>query len=60
MSVQSKDGLNGDVDAAKLVLLKHDLAHLFPVLGRVHRRFGEHDLAAFGADLELFVKGVVP
>ena len=60
LCVQRQDGLYRDVDAAKLVALKHDLAHLLPVLERVHRRLRQEDLAAGRINLELFEKSVVP
>lgn len=60
MSIQSQDGLDGDVDAAETVLFKHDLCHPFPVLDRVHRRLGQQDLSAVRVDLELFLERIVP
>jgi hypothetical protein len=60
LGVQGEDGLNGDVDAAELVLLEHDLAHGLAVLGRVHGRLGEEDLAVLRSDLELRVERVIP
>ena len=50
----------GNVHAAEVVLLEHDVAHLLAVLERVHGRFGEEDLAAGGVDLHLLVEGEVP
>lgn len=60
LRVKGQDGLDGHVDAAKFVALKHDLAHLFSILQRVHRRFREQDLAAAGIDLHLLEEGEVP
>lgn len=44
LSVQSEHGLNGHIDAVELVLLKHDLRNLLPVLGGVHGRLSQQDL----------------
>ena len=60
LRVEGEDGLDGDVDAAELVLFEHFLAHEFAVLQRVHGGFGEEDFAALGIDLQFFVECVVP
>ena len=60
LRVQREDGLDGDVHAAEAVPLEHDLAHLLPVLERVHRRLGQEDLGAGRVDAHLLVEGVVP
>lgn len=60
LSIEGEHSLNSDVDTTKLIVLKHDLAHFLPVLGRIHRRFGEEDLLAGSLDLELLLKGVIP
>lgn len=52
--------MNGDVYTAESVSVKHDLAHLLAVPERVHRRFCEQNLLAFGVDLELLVKSIIP
>jgi hypothetical protein len=60
LSVEGEDGLNGNIDAFKAIVLKHDLAHALSVLDGVHGGFGEENLAAPGIDAEALVKGVVP
>jgi hypothetical protein len=60
LSVESQDGLDGNVDSSKLVVLKHDLAHLLAILGGVHWRLGEEYLAAGSVHLELLLESVVP
>lgn len=60
LGIEGKHSLDGNVDAAKLVSIKHDLAHLLAVLQRVHRRLREQNLLAARVDLELFVKSIVP
>lgn len=60
MRVQRQHGLDGHVDTAKGIAIKHDLAHLLPVLERVHGGLRQQDLAALGLDLHLLVEGVVP
>lgn len=60
LRVQRQHGLNRHVDAAKVVALQHDLAHLLAVLERVHGRLREEDLAPGRVDLHLLVEGVVP
>jgi hypothetical protein len=52
--------LDGDVDTAKVISIKHDLAHLLSVLERVHRRLRQEDLLARRIDLELLVEGIIP
>jgi len=60
LCVQRQHGLDGNVDTAEAVAVKHDLAHLLPVLEGVHGRLGQQDLTACGVDLHLLVEGVVP
>lgn len=60
LGIECEDGLDCDVDAAKLVILKHDLGHLLAVLERVHRGLGEEDLAPARVDLEFLLERVVP
>lgn len=60
LRVQRQHRLNRHVDAAKVVALQHDLAHLLAVLERVHGRLREEDLAPGRVDLHLLVEGVVP
>lgn len=60
MRIQRQHSLDGHIYATKVVPLKHDLAHLLPVLDRVHGRLRQQDLPAGRVDLELFVKCVVP
>lgn len=60
LGVEGKHGLDGDIDAAKVVAFEHDLGHHLAVLQGVHWRFGEEDLAAGGVDLHLLEEGVVP
>ena len=60
LGVEGEDGLDGDIDTAKVVAFKHDFGHHFAVLQGVHWRFGEEDLAAGGVDLHLLEEGVVP
>ena len=60
MSVQCQHCLYSHVDAAEVVFLEHDVAHLLSILEGVHGWFGEEDLAAGGVDLHFLVKGVVP
>ena len=60
LGVEGKDGLDGDIDTAKVVAFEHDFGHHFAVLQGVHGRFGEEDLAAGGVDLHLLEEGVVP
>lgn len=60
LGVEGQDGLDGHVDAAEVVLLKHDLTHLLAILERVHGRFRQEDLPAGGVDFELLVECKVP
>ncbi|KAI3478475.1 hypothetical protein L1887_59529 [Cichorium endivia] len=60
LGIERKHGLDGDVDAVKAVLFKHDLAHLLAVLLGIHGRLGEQDLAPLRIDAQLLVESVVP
>lgn len=52
--------MNGDVDAAEVIVLEHNLAHTLTILERVQGGFGKEDLAACWVDLELLEESVVP
>ena len=60
LCVQGENGLDSHVDALEVVALKHDFAHLFAVLERVHGWFGKEDLAAGRVDTKFLSKGKVP
>ena len=60
LSVQCKNCLDSHIYASKVVPLKHDLAHMLPVLDGIDRRLGEEDLSTGRVDLHLLAEGVVP
>lgn len=60
LRVQGQDGLDGNVNTSESVSIKHDLAHLLPVLERVHRRLCQEDLLALRIHLELLKKSIIP
>ncbi|KAH3680590.1 hypothetical protein WICPIJ_008210 [Wickerhamomyces pijperi] len=60
LGVQGQDGLDGNVNSAELVLLKHDVHHLLSVLQRVHWRLGEKNLLACCVLLQSLEERVVP
>ena len=60
LGIEGEDGLDGDIDTAKVVPLKHDFGHLLSIAEGVHGWLSEEDLAARGINLHLVVEGVVP
>lgn len=44
LCIQSEHSLDCHINAVELVLLKHDLCDLLPVLGGVHGRLSQQDL----------------
>ena len=60
LRVQCQHCLYSDVDAAEVVFLEHDIAHLLAVAQRIHGGFSEEDFAARGVDLHFLVEGEVP
>ena len=60
LSVKSQNGLDCNVDTAESISIKHNLAHLLPVLKGVHGRLCQENLLALSIDLELLVEGVIP
>lgn len=45
LSIQSQNGLNGDIDCLKAIFLKHDLHQLFAIRFRIHRRLSKQQFA---------------
>jgi len=60
LGVKSQNGLNCNVDTAESISIKHNLAHLLPVLKGVHGRLCQENLLALSIDLELLMEGVIP
>lgn len=52
--------MNRNVKSSESISFEHNLAHLLPVLERVHRRLCQEDLLAFRIDLEFLEEGIIP
>ena len=60
MSIQSQHGLYSHIDASKIVLLKHHVAHLFSIFQRIQWRFRQQNFAASRINLHLLVESEIP
>ena len=59
-SVQTQDGLDGNVEGRTVESFEHNLGHFLSVPFRVHGGFGQEARMLVGDDSELIIEAVVP